>query len=330
MWNTQDEGSSAIKLKSLARDKSRIEVVSNHIEEAASSLGTLMEGIEQGQSRLNNFIKAKTKELDEIESLLSTARHRGGEIEDIRTDLIKRLERAISLVEQAEERRSSVIKTDAEMKQLLEVIKESLSGVEEISERKEAEYNELVRKFEDSVSKVESKREYFDERNSYLNDLIGREVGASLFETFKQRKEEFQTPLICWGIAIPVSAAATIFWIYTLFGVGDLAQLSWQVFLLNTFKALPAVGLLIFTITQYAKERNFQEEYAFKSAVALTINSYAEQLSDKTSKDQMILDSVGKIYQSPMSQKKLIREKEQGIQIDELRKLITDFFKTKD
>ncbi|WP_052234875.1 hypothetical protein [Alteromonas macleodii] len=330
MWNTQDESSSGIALKSLARDKKRLEVVSNHLEEATSSLGTLMEGIEQGQSRLNNFIKAKTKELDEIESLLSTARHRGSEIEDIRTDLTGRLERAISLVEQAEERRSSVIKTDTEMKQLLEAIKESLNGVEEISERKEAEYNELVRKFEDSVSKVESKREYFDERNQYLNDLIGREVGASLFETFKQRKEEFKTPIIWWGIAIPFSAIVTIFWIYTLFGDGDLAQLSWQIFLVNTFKALPAVGLLVFTISQYAKERNFQEEYAFKSAVALTINSYAEQLSDKASKDQMILDSVGKIYQSPMDQKKLIREKEQGIQIDELRKLITDFFKSKE
>ena len=115
-----------------------------------------------------------------------------------------------------------------------------------------------------------------------------------------------------------------------MFGDGDLAQLSWQVFLVNTFKALPAVGLLVFTISQYAKERNFQEEYAFKSAVALTINSYAEQLSDKASKDQLILDSVGKIYQSPMDQKKSTREKDQGIQIDDVSKLFTDFLKSKD
>lgn len=330
MWNPRGEEEGSIGLESLEKEHKRLKIVSRHLEEATSSFETLMDGVEEGKSKFNSFIKAKTKQLDEIDSLLDTARHRASEIEDIRTDLTGRLERANSLVEQAEERRSSVVKTDAEMKHLLETTRDSFSGVDEISERTEAEYNELVKRFEESVSKVESKREYFEERNSYLNDLIGREVGASLFETFKQRKEEFKAPIIWWGIAIPFSAIVTIIWIYTLFGDGDLAQLSWQVFLVNTFKALPAVGLLVFTISQYAKERNFQEEYAFKSAVALTINSYAEQLSDKASKDQMILDSVGKIYQSPMDQKKSTREKDQGIQIDDVSKLFTDFLKSKD
>ena len=73
--------------------------------------------------------------------------------------------------------------------------------------------------------------------------------------------------------------------------------------LVNSLKALPAVGLLLFAISQYVKERNFQEEYAFKSAVALTINSYADQLNEITNKDKMIMESVTQIYKSPIHQK---------------------------
>ena len=58
-----------------------------------------------------------------------------------------------------------------------------------------------------------------------------------------------------------------------------------------------------FVISQYTKERHFQEEYAFKSAVALTVNSYAEQLKTNDNKDKLIMDSVDKIYRTPIDKK---------------------------
>ena len=150
---------------------------------------------------------------------------------------------------------------------------------------------------------MEEKTTYFEERNSYLDDLIGREVGASLFETFKQRKAELNTSITFWKWCVPITALATIIWIFVLFGNGDLGALGWQVIFINSLKAIPAVGLLLFAISQYNKERNFQEEYAFKSAVALTVNSYADQINAESNKDKMIMESVGEIYKTPLSRK---------------------------
>ncbi|MFT5397066.1 MAG: hypothetical protein ACI85N_002283, partial [Gammaproteobacteria bacterium] len=120
---------------------------------------------------------------------------------------------------------------------------------------------------------------------------------------FKQRKGELSTSISFWKWSVPITAIATIAWIFFLFGNGDLANLEWQVIFVNSLKALPAIGLLLFSISQYTKERNFQEEYAFKSAVALTVNAYADQLIVEENKDKLIMDSVNEIYKSPLSSK---------------------------
>src|SRR6201999_2946260 len=68
----------------------------------------------------------------------------------------------------------------------------------------ETNYTALYTDFESKLKFVEGKYDYFSERNDYLDTLIGREVGASLFETFKQRKTELNKPIIFWRWAIGV------------------------------------------------------------------------------------------------------------------------------
>jgi hypothetical protein len=84
--------------------------------------------------------------------------------------------------------------------------------------------------------------------------------------------------------------------------ITDLNQ-RWEFFAVNTLKSIPAVILLFFVINQYRKERNFQEEYAFKSAVALTIKAYSDQINSAENKDKLILEAVGRIYSTPIHQK---------------------------
>lgn len=163
------------------------------------------------------------------------------------------------------------------------------------------EFTEKSDRFSEMLTEVEANFSKFQERNEYLNDLIGREVGASLFETFKQRKKELNVGVWVWRIAVPITAVFTAGWIYYLFTESSSPELTVSIFLLNSLKTLPVIGFLFFAIAQYTKERNFQEEYAFKSAVALTVNSYADQLKSDENKDRLILDSVSTIYKSPIS-----------------------------
>lgn len=287
----------------MQEDKDRVDLVSKHMDEASKRLLDLISQIDDEKDELGRFIKSKGSELSEIESLLSSARQHSNEIIEIHTKSATLEERITSLLEQAEEKKISVNELGDKIKSLLSDVSELLNESQNENELRQKTYEKLEKSFTDKLSFVEDKKEYFEERNQYLNDLIEREVGASLFETFKQRKTELVTSIRFWKWAVPLTSIVTIVWIFVLFGNGDLSGLSWQVILINSLKALPAIGLLLFSISQYVKERNFQEEYAFKSAVALTVNSYAEQLTETGNRDKMIMESVEQIYTSPIHQK---------------------------
>ncbi|WP_215899537.1 hypothetical protein, partial [Acinetobacter oleivorans] len=129
--------------------------------------------------------------------------------------------------------------------------------------------------------------------------------------------------------SIPTIALVSAFWIVYLFWGVDPASISWQLLLINSIKTLPVLGLFFFTTSQYTKERNFQEEYAFKSAVALTVNSYAEQLKETANQDKLIMDSVQTIYMPPSKQK--VEQQKEGVSsIQNLKEMIGQVKEIKD
>lgn len=288
---------------SVQEAKDRVDLVSKHLDEESKRLSGLIGYIYDEKDELSRFIRSKGSELSEIESLLEAARKHTDAISEMHTKSATLDVRITSLLEQAEEKKHSTNELVDKSKVLLSEVAELLKESKNENESQKKVYDKLGGDFNEKLSFFESKKEYFEERNQYLDDLIEREVGASLFETFKQRKKELVTSIGFWKWTVPVTAIATIAWIFFLFGNGDLSNLSWQVILVNSLKALPSIGLLLFAISQYVKERNFQEEYAFKSAVALTVSSYAEQLTEKGNKDKMIMESVGQIYKSPIHHK---------------------------
>jgi hypothetical protein len=74
--------------------------------------------------------------------------------------------------------------------------------------------------------------------------------------------------------------------------------------LVNLIKTSPGFFLMGFVIKQYSKERNLQEEYAFKSAVAMTLTAYSSMLEKNDedvnkSRQQMLLKSIEQVYNQP-------------------------------
>lgn len=285
---------------SLSEEQDRIDLASKHLQKVSEDLNKFIESVQLEKESLSNFTLAKKKELTEIESLLVASRQHNAEITDLHTAATSLIEKINSLLETTDEKKdeSEVLLREARTssKELLEIIKAYTSEIE----KQNKTYLKLENDFNSKLSFVEDKKEYFEERNSYLNDLIEREVGASLFETFKQRKKELAPSVRFWKWSVPVTVIATIAWIFFLFGNGSLEAISYQIIIINSLKALPAIGLLLFSISQYTKERQYQEEYAFKSAVALTVNSYADQLQVPANKDNLIMNAVSSIYKNPV------------------------------
>lgn len=278
----------------------------DELEYTKEKLSNISSSVEKNSSDAAKTISKMSSEaavqLSNIESIYSSAKVYSEEVPKIVSEssfvlanLRSNLQEEEKIISEMNDKRVEILKVSKEAQEKVD------STLKDFSEKLESAV--LAKKdVEDAVCVIKEKEEYFNERNKYLDDLIGREVGSSLFETFKQRKNEISGSIAFWKWSVLLVTIATILWVFFLFGNKDVSAMSWQLVLINTIKSIPVVGLLLFTISQYTKERNFQEEYAFKSAVALTINSYANQLDDKANKDRLVMESVSTIYRSPVDQ----------------------------
>lgn len=299
----------------LDTEQSQITSLRNYLSSVSGNLTDLLDEIEETKAKLDNLTKSKSAELNEITSLLEAARQQESEINSINNkglQIITRAEDGVNSNEQVK------LDLDRQIREAQNFLKERKEKLDEFIDRQDKRFEEAFSNTEhqrkefvkhdsemlQALADIEQRHKSYEERSEYLDDLIGREVGASLFETFKARKKELTSTIKFWGFVVPVAAGLTIWWISSIFNGTSLAELTWQSFAVNSLKIIPALAFMWFVISQYTKERNFQEEYAFKSAVALTVNSYAEQLNTDENKDKLIMESVDKIYSTPIDKKR--------------------------
>ena len=112
-----------------------------------------------------------------------------------------------------------------------------------------------------------------------------------------------------WRWAVPGSIVIALIWVFLVFTyfpahVGN----EWINLSINLVKTSPAWLLVGFIFSQYGKERNLQEDYAFKSAIATTLTAYSQMLCEddgteakpKSSKQEMLLKSIENLYTQPI------------------------------
>lgn len=293
----------------LEKQKENLDLISANYEQLKTKYDNLILELENTKSTLNDFYLKKQTELQQIKNNLDTTNSNNTQIQNLLTLSSQSQTKLVALSEQADKEKSKIdlIKSEID-KTYIEFKNNSNTLISEL-EDSDKNFKTKFAVFTEKLNFIEGKTKYFDERNEYLNNLIGREVGASLFETFKQRKLELNSPLNFWKWSVAFMSILTftiILSIFTnFFGLfGDIStEFHWENILVNTLKSSPFFFLLYYTIAQYNKERNFQEEYAFKSASALTIKAYADIITDLEKKDDLILKAVYGLYRSPIYSK---------------------------
>lgn len=295
-----------ITLKNLTQLSEKVNLFQKNIENNKKDVLSLLDQLQKSKSDIEAFVTQKKEELNQITQNLNTTNTQTNQISQLLNQSTEFSTKSKNLLEQQEQNKTTVDKRLSELESLYDQTNKSLTdNVKTVLEQIES-FSKQIEEHTEHLTFVESKKDFFEERINYLEELIGREVGASLFETFKQRKTELNSSLNFWKWAVPIMSVLTVLWIFFLFKnqttITDI-NIWWQAFAINTLKSLPAILLLIFTINQYRKERNFQEEYAFKSAVALTIDAYANRLIDPVNKDKLISDAVLSVYKTPIEEK---------------------------
>ena len=158
----------------------------------------------------------------------------------------------------------------------------------------------LIREAEDLQKKILSQKQE-------VENLIGAAADGSLGTHFKERKKQIQTNVfILIGLVI-LSIAFTICWVNKIFSGFDINNSDWVHFVINILRTSPAWFLVWWLISRYSKERKLQEEYAFKSAIAMTMREHSKLLKDTDSGDVdnrdsqqiMLLKAMDNIYSPP-------------------------------
>ncbi|EME2005940.1 hypothetical protein VWW00_004369, partial [Cronobacter sakazakii] len=264
--------------RKLQEEYELLEMKKSLIELRILELDGFVGKVADAEVRVNTFLEESQSQIKTYEALLQNLVSQNDSINNMFNSATGVVEKINSQLALAENKNSSIDKIFDDSEKALDAIKLNISQYKDEYGEISKKLNVLNSSFDEKLTFVADKESYFKERNDYLDALIGREVGASLFETFKQRKNELAPSVNFWKFAVPVLAISTVLWIFFLFHLSEGQAMDYKLIIINSIKALPAIGLLLFGIAQYSKERNFQEEYAFKSAVALTLKAYAEQL----------------------------------------------------
>jgi hypothetical protein len=76
----------------------------------------------------------------------------------------------------------------------------------------------------------------------------------------------------------------------------------WAVILLRTIVLLPVYAAFGFTFSQYRKEREYEEEYAHKAAVAHSLPNYGDLAREANVRDAIVTAATNVIFVSPGEQ----------------------------
>lgn len=283
--------------------ESKLQLIAEKLKINADLNQQLIAELQAEKTSITQLVATKNTELSEISNLLPAARTHSDEITRLLTVSTDSNQQITGLLNQQNSNLETVKTKLEEEKTVYDIFQKDLNDLKDsyqkeiiISTKKNTEFDKLL-------TSVQDKSSTFEDRLLVLNEYIGKEGAKKLFSTFKDRQIELEKPVKVWAVTVFITGAIALVLIVGVFTnffgyVGGFpTSIDWHYLIINSLKSLPVMIVLFFTIKQYAKERSFQEEYAFRSAIALTIQAYGDIVGKN--KEDLITKAVASIYALP-------------------------------
>lgn len=306
-WDKVLEKDDKKRFAQIVEMESKLKLISEQLAKNIETNKTLLESLKTEKGSLELLVTAKKKELAEIEGLLPSARNNSEEINKLLNTSTATNESINGLLTQQETKLTDITKKFDEEKVAYTTFQNEIKELKELFNTEIKSSTKKNTDFDAMLLSVTEKSKTFEDRIAVLNELIGKEGAEKLFNTFNDRRNALEKPVNRWANIVfgtGVIALALIVGIFTnFFGlVGGLPKdVDWHYLLINSIKSLPVMIVLLFTIKQYVRERTFQEEYAFRSAIALTVQAYGDIAGTK--KEELIMKAITTIYSLPSMMK---------------------------
>ena len=311
--------------------------ISSHRDTAKQASESCNEHLKE----ISDIHSAGTQKLEEINTIATNANSQFQNAQDSASNANSSLQAATQHVAQIEAKVAAAAQHLANIKQRQEDVDEFYQNIEshkeEMLENKkqaDADYSELKKKCIDTVADFTEKSKLIVKQNteyqSEIKVLLQKAVGAGLFGVFGKRQKFLTITRFIWVALVFISAIALAIGIYKL--ASDLAKIKevgWNVaFFVRTGIMIPLIYLLYFSAAQYKKERQAEEEYAFKSAISFSLEPYRGLLvkmrQDKAPETEFVKKLMEDIFDNPV--KRLYTQKEEKTESEELMNILTSQF----
>lgn len=249
----------------------------------------LFSDIQEIKKSFSDFEADRKQELESVHSELETAKQT---VREIGTLL------------------QSAIDSNGQITSLLGTQRENLATTNnEITHitSQRAEISNAIDDLHKKLDEAEQRLSHMQEKEAWVNELAGTAAAGALGHKFESRRSQLGAASGWWLFGTVLSVILAGVWLglshkHFVIDKGDV----WQTLALNFGLLLPAVFIVGFFAKQFSKIRQFEEEYAFRSAVAMTLGAFADRLKadeQSTSNEEynkLILETVEKLYKLPV------------------------------
>ncbi len=303
-WDQPKRVELGIRESSLKTLEQRAELTMSHIDARENKVKLLIDELELKKLEIEKLINTKRQELEALKNNQSES------------NVI--LEKIKGAQQTATSAQTAIETLNGEANNIVTALKNAQTHIidqieinkETISKSKKA-LEDFREEATTKISKITSDFDSVSNNAEEVRKMMGYIADGTLSHSFNKRKEDLSTQITKWFWASVIIAVLAIGWVCVVFfWVGANTGSEWADILINGIKSSPLFFLLGFSISQYQKERNLMEEYAFRESVAVTLTAYLEQMPEKEDEDKrkLLISTVEQLYTKPV-----IANKEYGL-----------------
>ncbi|MCQ6262852.1 hypothetical protein MLD55_12985 [Alcanivorax sp. MM125-6] len=320
-----DEPSAAVALDELGEEFPRAGGPTDH--EAEQRASRLLELTKKADAAASAAERA-SEDADAIESLKDKISDASTSVAELKKKTAEAADKVAGDAEQVAERLSEIGNAKAQVqadRQTVQEARESVGAIEanvrqffdEIAENKKT-LQEAVRTAKETADQSKRDTAHVVEENAKLQEEIRehllKAVGASLFSAFEKRKGRIAVSKWVWAAIAAVAISAQVgifFWLASqVSGLPNGEPFYLQsAFLLRATATIPVVFFIWYSISQYAREREYEELYGFKSALSYSLSPYLDLVKDLGELDpddktrDFVVSTVDKIFRNPLDER---------------------------
>lgn len=303
-WDQPKKIDLGIREFSLKKLEEKASLAMVHADAREEKVKTLIDELEKQKQEIIELISTKRRELEILKNNQSDSNVILTNIKNTETNATTSQEAIETLNGKANNIVTALKSVQEHYQKQIEENDDIISQAKEALSNFNADANSKISQITSDYDSVSGNAEQVRKMMGYIAD-------GTLSHSFNQRKEDLKKQINLWLWISFATVICAVGWVYAVFTcLSAETGYEWADIIVNGVKSSPLFLILGFALTQYQKERNLLEEYAFRESVAVTLTAYLEQMPEKEDEEKrkMLMSTVEQLYTKPV-----IANKEYGL-----------------